>query len=94
MRNRTEWKWGKTKSYRMGERSRPSNLPHPIAIPYCKLRRLIYSKENVPKTNLKNQMQNQEISSNTNKVDQNLYKIDETIITYMILKKKYIYIYI
>ena len=40
-------------------------------------------------------MQNQEISSNTNKVDQNLYKIDETIITYMILKKKkYIYIYI
>ena len=39
-------------------------------------------------------MQNQEISSNTNKVDQNLYKIDETIITYMILKKKNIYIYI
>ena len=39
-------------------------------------------------------MQNQEISSNTNKVDQNLYKIDETIITYMILKKKKIYIYI
>ena len=39
-------------------------------------------------------MQNQEISSNTNKVDQNLYKMDETIITYMILKKKYIYIYI
>ena len=38
-------------------------------------------------------MQNQEISSNTNKVDQNLYKIDETIITYMILKI-YIYIYI
>ena len=26
-------------------------------------------------------MQNQEISSNTNKVDQNLHKIDETIIT-------------
>ena len=48
-------------------------------------------------------MQNQEISSNTNKVDQNLHKIDETIITfflgeiiitYMILKKKNIYIYI
>ena len=67
---------------------------------------LIYSQKNVPKINLKNQMQNQEISSNTNKVDQNLHKIDETIITfflgeiiitYMILKKKkniYIYIYI
>ena len=48
-------------------------------------------------------MQNQEISSNTNKVDQNLHKIDETIITfflgeiiitYMILKNIYINIYI
>ena len=48
-------------------------------------------------------MQNQEISSNTNKVDQNLHKIDETIITFFFRgnnnniydsqKKKNIYIY-